>query len=108
MNDATLDAMWEAREQDEAPDHAPPTDEEMEQMYRDSQRTDVYQPYYAAYLRNTGKAHDPKKMHEYITWIGGAWHMFRLTSALKHGADAEQQSFQAWLDTLPTYTESTR
>jgi hypothetical protein len=62
----------------------------------------TYQPYYSAYLANTGKTHDPSRMHEYIAWIGGAWRTFRLTSALRHGTDAERQSFEEWLAALPS------
>lgn len=36
MNDAKLDELYENREQDEVPEVAPPTDEEMEAMYRAS------------------------------------------------------------------------
>lgn len=32
--DAKLEAMYEAREQDPVPDETPPTDEEIEAMYR--------------------------------------------------------------------------
>lgn len=44
MNDATLDAMWEAREQDEVPPDAPPTDEEIERMYEDWKRSQLTFP----------------------------------------------------------------
>lgn len=34
MSDERLDALYEGREQDEVPDEAPMTDEEIEEMYR--------------------------------------------------------------------------
>ncbi len=57
-----------------------------------------YQPYYAAYLRATGRTAPPERNHSgYINWIAGMWYMFRLESIAKHGSEAERQDFTAWL-----------